>query len=78
LYVGVIPIRARDSRRDEDLERVGRLPGEVKVQMTIEMTETVVGVCAEGIKAQNPGITDEELMQKLRERIEWSKRWQKR
>jgi len=70
--------KVRDRRREEDLERVGRLPGDVKVQMAIEMTETVVGVCAEGIKAQNPGITDEELMQKLRERIEWSKRWQKR
>lgn len=35
-------------------------------------------ICAEGIKAQFPSISDKELMEKLRERLEWSKRWQKR
>lgn len=54
------------------------MPGEVKVQMTIDITEMVVGVCVAGIKAQNPGMTGEQPMQKLRERIEWSRRWQKR
>jgi len=37
-----------------------------------------VRICAEGIKAQFPSISDKELMEKLRERLEWSKRWQKR
>lgn len=46
--------------------------------MTIDITEMVVGVCVAGIKAQNPGMTGEQPMQKLRERIEWSRRWQKR
>lgn len=54
------------------------MPGEVKVQMTIDIIEMVVGVCVAGIKAQNPGITGEELMQKFRERIKCSMRWQKR
>ena len=63
---------------EERLERVGRLPPEVKVMMAIDMTEAMVRVCAEGIKAQNPNIGDKELMEKLRERLEWTKRWQKR
>jgi hypothetical protein len=61
----------------EDLERIGRLPGEVKVAMAMDMTESMVRVCAEGIRAQNPGISDKELMEKLRERFAWSKRYQK-
>jgi hypothetical protein len=64
--------------RREDLERIGRLPGEVKVVMMIDMTESMVRVCAEGIRAQNPGISDRELIEKLRERLEWSKCWRKR
>jgi len=62
---------------EERYERIGRLPPEVKVQMAMEMTEAMVRVCAEGIKAQNPGISEEELMEKLRERLEWRKRWRK-
>jgi hypothetical protein len=64
--------------REEDWERIGRLKPEVKVAMMMDMTESMVRVCAEGIRAQNPGIGDEELMEKLRERFEWSKRYQKR
>jgi len=63
---------------EERYERVGRLPPEVKVMMAIDMTEAVVRVCAEGIKAQYPNISDKELMEKLRERLEWTKRWQNR
>lgn len=58
--------------------RVGRLQPEVKVNMAIDMTDAVVGMCMEGIKAQNPNMNEDELMKKLRERLEWSKRWQKR
>jgi len=64
--------------RKEDWERVGWLPLEVKVNMAIDMTEFCVQVCAAGIKAQYPNITEKELIEKLRERIEWSKRWRKR
>ncbi|MEM3731736.1 MAG: hypothetical protein QXE74_08205 [Candidatus Bathyarchaeia archaeon] len=42
------------------------------------MSEAVVRVCAEGIRAQNPSISDNELIEKLREKLEWSKRWRKR
>jgi len=63
--------------REERYERVGRLPSEVKVNMAMDMTESMVRVCAEGIKAQYPDITEKELMEKLRKRLEWSKRWRK-
>lgn len=58
--------------------RVGRLSSEVKVVMAIDMTEAMVRVCAEGIRVQCPNVTEKELMEKLREKLGWSKRWQKR
>jgi len=54
------------------------LKPEEKVNMMLEMSDAVVRICAEGIKMQNPGITEKEVIEKLRERIEWSKRWRKR
>lgn len=63
---------------EERYLRVGRLSGDVKVQMAIAMTDVAVGVCAEGIKAQFPDITEKELIGKLRERFEWMKRDRKR
>lgn len=64
--------------RKVEVERVGRLPPEVKVNMMMDMTDAMVNVCVEGIKTQNPDITEEELMKKLHERLGWTKRWQKR
>jgi hypothetical protein len=60
------------------LERVGRLEPEVKVNMAIEMTEAMVRVCLDGIRGRNPSMAEEELMEELRERLEWAKRWQHR
>ncbi len=71
-------VRRLAQSADEGLDRVGRLPSEVKVLMAVEMTEAVVGVCAEGIRAQFPGISEQEVLEKLRERLDWCKRWQKR
>ncbi len=71
-------MRSKYKHWEESLERIGRLSGETKVQMAIEMTDLCVQICAEGIKAQHPDITEDELIEELRERIEWSKRWQKR
>ena len=64
--------------KDADKERLGRLPSEEKVNLAIDMSDAVVRICAEGIRAQFPGISDGELIEKLRERFEWSKRWRKR
>jgi len=62
--------------RVEDWERLGRLSPEVKVDMAIEMTELAVSICAEGIRAAHPGIRDEEVLEHLRRRFAWMKRWQ--
>lgn len=63
---------------DKDAERLGRLKPEEKVMLAIEMSDFVVQVCAAGIRAQNPNISEKRLIEKLRERFEWSKRWRKR
>jgi hypothetical protein len=57
---------------DSESERLGRLKPEEKVAM--DMTDFCVRVCADGIRAQYPGIGEEELLAKLRERLEWCKR----
>ena len=51
---------------------------EEKVAIAIDMTDACIRICADGIKAQNPGISEEELVEKLRERFEWIKRKQTR
>jgi hypothetical protein len=53
-----------------DEERIGRLKSELKVDMAVDMSDACVRVCAEGIKSQNPNITEEELIEKLRERFD--------
>jgi hypothetical protein len=63
---------------DKNAERLGRLKPEEKMAIATDMTDACVRICAEGIKAQCPGISEEELLEKLRERLEWSKRWRKR
>jgi hypothetical protein len=59
---------------DKNWERLGRLKPEEKVAICLDMSDACVRVCAEGIRAQYPGISEEELIAKLRERLEWSKR----
>ena len=59
-------------------EPVGRLLPEIKVNIAIDITDAMGGVCAEGIKARYPWISEEELLEKLRERFEWAKKRQKR
>ena len=51
---------------------------EEKVAIAMDMTDACVRICADGIRAQHPGISEEELIEKLRERFGWSKRWRKR
>jgi len=55
-----------------------RLRSDEKVNMAIDMTDAVVHICAEGIRAQDPDITEEELIERLRERFAWMKRWRQR
>lgn len=57
----------------QDWLKVGRLKPEEKVGMAIDMTDACVSICAEGIRAQRPEIAHEELLERLRERIEYAK-----
>lgn len=61
-----------------DWERLGRLYPEDKVVIALSMSDFAVRVCAEGIKAQNPNMSRAEPLERLRERIEWSKRSHRR
>jgi len=45
------------------------LAPEEKVRRALEISDTVVRVSADGIRAENPSITEEELLQELRIRI---------
>jgi len=42
---------------------------EEKTRLTMEMTEAVTAICADGIKAENPGMAEEEVVTELRRRI---------
>ena len=55
-------------------ERFGRLQPEEKVAIMIDMTDACARVCASGIRDRSPDISDEELLSRLRERLEWSRR----
>ena len=65
-------------RMDKEAERLGRLKPEEKVAIAIDMTDGCVRVCADGIRTRYPGISEEELLAKLRERLEWCKRGRRR
>ncbi len=58
---------------DEEWKRLGHLKPNQKVQIAIDMTDGCMRVCADGIRQQFPDISDEELLEKLRERIKWAK-----
>lgn len=51
-----------------------RLRPEEKVDVAIDMSDCCVRICAEGIRAEFPDVTEEELVGRLRERIEWVRR----
>jgi hypothetical protein len=53
-----------------DWDLIGRLKSNIKIAMCLDMTEACFRTSAAGIRAQNPGITDEELIFKLQERID--------
>jgi hypothetical protein len=57
----------------DDSERLGHLKPEEKVLIAMDMTDGCVRVCADGIRQQFPGISGKELIEKLRERLEWAK-----
>jgi hypothetical protein len=56
------------------MKRLGRLKPEEKVVVAIEMTDACVLICKAGIQAQCPVVSEAELNETLRKRLEWSKR----
>jgi len=50
------------------------LKPEEKVDATIQMTDAVVRICADGIRDQNPNMTEKQLQEELRKRINSQKR----
>jgi hypothetical protein len=63
---------------DKEAKRLGCLKPEEKVAIAIDMTDACVRVCEAGIRTQCPDISEAELNEKLRKRLEWSKRLCKR
>ena len=52
---------------------VGELKPEEKVSLAIAMTDVCVRVCADAVRDQNPGINEVELIERVRERIMYSR-----
>jgi hypothetical protein len=57
--------------------KLEKLRREEKVNLSINMVDVVTRICAEGIKAQNKNISERELLEKLRERLRYSKNLRK-
>jgi len=51
-----------------------KLTPEEKVNLAIKMTDMYIQRCADAIKAQNPGITEKQLKEKLRAKLMRQKR----
>jgi len=62
---------------DKNAERLGRLKPEEKVDLAIGMSDVCVRVCADGVRDANPGISEEELIECVRERLMFGKRREK-
>jgi len=56
---------------------VRRLKPEERVNLAIGMSDVCIRVCADGVRDQNPGISDEELIERVRERLMFDKRARK-
>jgi len=56
---------------------VKRLKAEERVNLAVGMSDVCVRVCADGVRDQNPGISEEELIERVRERLMFGKRREK-
>jgi hypothetical protein len=62
---------------EERLERVGRLKPEDRVNLAVGMSDVCIRVCADGVRDQHSGISEEELVERVRERLMFGKRREK-
>jgi hypothetical protein len=56
---------------------VKRLKREDRVNLAVGMSDVCVRVCADGVRDQNPGISEKELIERVRERLMFGKRREK-
>jgi hypothetical protein len=56
-----------------DWQELGGLKPNEKVALCLDMTEACFRTCIAGISAQNPDLTEEEIIAKFHERIDWIK-----
>lgn len=54
-----------------------RLTPEERVNLSIGMSDVCIRVCADGVRDQNPDISEEELIERVRERLMFDKRVRK-
>ncbi|HLN44246.1 MAG: hypothetical protein ACM3WQ_06660 [Chloroflexota bacterium] len=59
---------------EEQVERLGSLKPKEKIALCIDMTDTCIQICAASIQQQNPNISQEELIEQIRQRLVWTKR----
>jgi HAD superfamily hydrolase (TIGR01662 family) len=64
----------KNPKRQASKQELDMLTPEEKVNMTVNMTNAVVQICAAGVKSQNPNISENELIEKVRERMMDQKR----
>ncbi len=51
-----------------------KLKPEERVNLTVNMSDVCVRVCAEGVMDENPGISEKELIERVRERLKFNGR----
>jgi hypothetical protein len=52
----------------------GELNPEERVNVVIGMTDACIRVCAEGVRHRDRALTDEEVRERIRERIAYARR----
>ena len=53
---------------------VSRLKCEERVNLAVGMSDVCVRVCADGVRDGNPNVSEEELVERVRKRLLFSKR----
>jgi hypothetical protein len=51
-----------------------KLKPEEKVNLAVNMSDVCIRVCAEGVMDQSPGISERELIERVRERLMFDER----
>ena len=58
---------------DKDWKSLGKLKPEEKVHICIDMTDGCIQICTDGVRKHFPDLSEEDITEKVRERLEWSK-----